>query len=129
MITVLLADDQQELRDIHTGYMRRHGINVLTASDGEDALDSIRQNRPDVVVLDHSMPGRCGIDVARALKADPDTAAIPVLLMTAHAYGAVGKRAREAGCVSFLSKPCGPRRVLEEVLRFAPAGEATAVRA
>jgi two-component system, cell cycle response regulator DivK len=126
VMTILLADDQQEMRAIHADYLRRHGFTVICASDGNEALDRARSSRPDVIVLDHSMPGRRGIDVAFALKADPDTAHIPVLLMTAHAYGAVGRRAREAGCVGFLAKPCGPRRVLEEVRRFVGPVEANA---
>jgi two-component system, cell cycle response regulator DivK len=118
---VLLADDQPEMRSIHADYLSSHGITVICASDGNEAMAHARQALPDVIVLDHSMPGRRGIEVARALRADPDTAHIPVLLMTAHAYGAVGRRAREAGCVAFLAKPCGPRRVLDEVRRFAAA--------
>jgi two-component system, cell cycle response regulator DivK len=116
--TVLLADDQHELLAVHMEYLSRHGFAVICATDGEEALDRARHGRPDVIVLDHSMPGRRGIDVTRELKADPQTAHIPVLLMTAHAYGAVGRRAREAGCDAFLAKPCGPRRLLEEVRRF-----------
>jgi two-component system, cell cycle response regulator DivK len=120
LIKILLADDQPETRDIHAGYMRRHGFSVITVGDGVSALEQARTGCPDVIVLDHSMPGRSGVDVARALKSDPLTARIPVVLMTAHAYGAVGKRAREAGCAAFLAKPCGPRRVMEEVRRHLP---------
>jgi CheY-like chemotaxis protein len=118
--TVLLADDQIEMSAIHTDYLQRHGFRVLTAEDGNTALARARAECPDVIVLDHSMPGCNGIEVTRALKADPATSTIPVVLMTALAYGAVGRRAREAGCVAFLSKPCGPRRVLQEVMRQLP---------
>lgn len=120
MITVLIADDQLETIAMHSDYLRRHGYNVVSVADGISALATVRASRPGVVVLDHSMPGRSGIEVARELKSDPATADIPVLLMTAHAYGAVGRRAREAGCDAFLSKPCGPRRLLEEVRRHEP---------
>lgn len=120
MITVLIADDQLDTIAMHADYLRRHGYHVVSVADGNAALDTVRSQRPGVVVLDHSMPGRSGIDVARELKSDPVTAGIPVLLMTAHAYGAVGRRAREAGCDAFLSKPCGPRRLLEEVRRYDP---------
>jgi two-component system, cell cycle response regulator DivK len=126
VFTILIADDQQEMRAIHADYLTRHGYRVLSVSDGEEALRQARCSSPDIILLDHSMPGRRGIDVARELKADAATAHIPVLLMTAHAYGAVGRRAREAGCAAFLSKPCGPRRVLEEVRRHVPAVPATA---
>lgn len=122
MTTVLLVEDQLELRAIHGTYLTEHGFRVLTASDGEEALRVTRAEMPDAIVLDHSLPLRSGIDVARALRADEATAGIPVILMTAHAYGAVGRKARAAGCVAFLSKPCNPSRVLEEVVRHTTAG-------
>jgi CheY-like chemotaxis protein len=121
LTTVLLADDQLEMCTIHTDYLQRHGFRVVTAADGNAALQVARTERPDIILMDHSMPGRNGIEVARTLKSSPETSAIPIVLMTALAYGAIGRRAREAGCVAFLSKPCGPRRVLQEVVRHLPA--------
>lgn len=116
--TVLVADDRLELVALHSAHLQRHGYRVLTATDGDAALALARAEHPSVAVLDHSMPGRSGIEVARALKADPATADITVLLMTAHSYGAIGATAREAGCVGFMSKPCDPSRVLREVASY-----------
>jgi two-component system, cell cycle response regulator DivK len=128
--TVLIVDDQFELRAIHGAYLERHGYRVLTAVDGDTALDTVRAQLPDLILLDHSLPGRTGVEVARELKSDPATAQIPIVMVTAHPYGAVGRKARAAGCAAFLAKPCMPRRVLEEVIRFTgPApdgGRATA---
>lgn len=118
MATVLLVDDQLELRSIHGAYLQMHGFKVLTAGDGELALETARRYVPDVIVLDHSLPHRTGVEVARELRAAARTAKIPIIMMTAHTYGAVGRKAREAGCSSFLSKPCPPSRVLHEVQRF-----------
>jgi two-component system, cell cycle response regulator DivK len=118
MATVLIVDDQIELRAIHGAYLEKHGYHVLTAATGEAALDSVRERQPDVILLDHSLPGRTGVEVAQVLKADPQTARIPIVMLTAHPYGAIGRKARAAGCSAFLSKPCMPRRVLEEVMRF-----------
>jgi two-component system, cell cycle response regulator DivK len=118
MTTVLFVDDQFELRAIHGTYLQEHGFRVITAADGNAALISAREHSPDVIVLDHSLPLRSGIDVARELRGDPRTAGIPIVMLTAHAYGAVGRKARAAGCDSFLSKPCPPSRVLQEVVRF-----------
>lgn len=123
MTTVLLVEDQFELRAIHGTYLAEHGFRVLTASDGEGALSLTRNELPDVIVLDHSLHGRTtGIDVARSLQDDPSTAQIPIIMLTAHTYGAIGMKARAAGCVAFLSKPCNPSRVLEEVQRFVGPG-------
>jgi len=115
MTTVLLADDQLELRSIHSAYLQSHGFRVLTAEDGLSALEVARAHHPDIIVLDHSMPRCTGIEVARELQLRKDTSCIPIIMLTAHTYGAVGRKAREAGCVSFLTKPCPPSRVLHEI--------------
>lgn len=117
MKTVLFVDDQLELCAIHGQYLQRHGYRVLTASDADSGLEAARAQHPDVIFLDYSMPNRSGIDVARELKQDPATSWIPIILMTAMPYGAVGRRARDVGCAAFVSKPCGPKRVLQEVER------------
>jgi two-component system, cell cycle response regulator DivK len=121
MTTVLLVDDQFELLAVHGTYLREHGYRVLTAADGNDALRSARANVPDIIVLDHSLPGCTGVEVARELRQDPATAGIPIVMMTAHAYGAVGRKARAAGCVAFLAKPCRPSRVHQEIVRHVSA--------
>jgi two-component system, cell cycle response regulator DivK len=126
MTTVLLVDDQFELRAIHGTYLQEHGYRVVTAGDGNRALERARADAPDVIVLDHSLPGRTGVEVARELSRDPQTAGIPIVMMTAHSYGAVGQKARAAGCVAFLSKPCSPSRVLQEVMRQTRRGGAAA---
>jgi len=118
MPTILFVEDQLELQLLHVTYLQRQGYEVLTAGDGDRALELARTHRPDMIVMDHSIPRRTGIEVARELRADPNTAAIPIVLMTALAYGAVGQRAREAGCVAFLAKPCLPSRLLVEVRRL-----------
>lgn len=119
---VLLVDDRLELLALHGSYLHEHGYRVLTAQDGETGLRYAREHRPAVIVLDHSMPRRSGLEVARELKADSVTRAIPILLMTAHSYGAVGVAAKEAGCETFLSKPVAPSRMLREVSVHLPAG-------
>lgn len=112
---VLLVDDRLEILALHSTYLHQHGYRVLTAGDGDTALDYARAHHPAVMVLDHSMPYRTGIEVARELKRDAATRDIPILLMTAHSYGAVGMAAKEAGCDRFLSKPVEPSRMLREV--------------
>jgi CheY-like chemotaxis protein len=118
MTTVLLVEDQLELRAVFEAYLVGHGYRVLTADDGIAGLAAARASHPDIIVLDHSLPHRNGVDVARELHTDPATAAIPIVMMTAHTYGAVGQKARAAGCVSFLTKPCPPSRLLQEVTRY-----------
>jgi CheY-like chemotaxis protein len=118
MTTVLFVEDQFELRAVHAAYLQSHGYRVVTAADGETGLQLARSERPDIIVLDHALPQRMGVDVARAVHDDPSLAAIPIVMMTAVPYGAIGMKAMAAGCVGFLSKPCAPSRLLQEVRRF-----------
>lgn len=106
-----------ELCAVHSAYLRQNGYSVLTAGDGETALELVRQHHPGVIVLDHSLPRRTGIEVTRDIRSDPATAAIPVILLTAHSYGAIGMAAQQAGVSLFLPKPADPSRVLREVER------------
>lgn len=112
---VLIADDQPQILALHAAYLQKHGYRVYLAEDGRTALERARMHRPDVIVLDYSMGSPNGVEVARALKDDAATANIPILLLTAHSYGAVGPAARAAGCSAFLSKPVVPSRLLHEI--------------
>lgn len=118
MSTILFVEDQFELRAIHTAYLQSHGFNVITASDGDAALILAREAHPDVMVLDHSLPRRTGVEIANIMQDDPELSGIPIVMMTAVPFGAIGRKALAAGCRAFLSKPCPPSRLLEEVKRF-----------
>lgn len=113
--TVMIVEDQLEFLAIYKLYLERHGYRVVAAEDGEVAVRFAREHRPNVILMDLSMPRLDGIEATRELKRSPETRDIPVVLMTAHTYGSVGRRAREAGCVGFVAKPCEPRRILQEV--------------
>lgn len=115
--TVLIVEDQIEMRAIATAYLERQGYRVLAADNGADAVRTARAERPDLIFMDVSIPGMDGIRATAELKRDPDTRAIPVVILTAHPYGSVGKRAMDAGCDGWLNKPCDPRRLLQEVQR------------
>lgn len=112
---ILLIDDRLELLAVHAAYLRKHGYRTLLAEDGTTGLAFARAYHPALIVLDHSMPDRTGVEVARELKADASTADIPILFMTAHTYGAVGAAAMAAGCAAFLPKPVEPSRLLREI--------------
>jgi two-component system, cell cycle response regulator DivK len=113
--TVLIVEDQIEMRAINAMYLHHHGYRVLATDNGLEGVEAARANRPDVILMDISMPGMDGIRATSELKRDPTTEDIPVLIITAHPYGSVGKRAAEAGCDGYLTKPCDPRRILQEV--------------
>ncbi|HET8656693.1 MAG TPA: response regulator [Longimicrobiaceae bacterium] len=113
--TILFVEDHLEFLAIYKLYLERQGYHVVVAEDGENAVRFAREYRPDLILMDFSMPGLDGIGATQLIKSDPETEQIPVVLLTAHAYGSVGRRAREAGCAAFIRKPCDPRRVLDEV--------------
>ncbi len=113
--TVLIVEDQLAIRAIHTAYLQHQGYRVLGVGNGNDAVRVARAQHPDIVLMDVSIPGMDGIDATAALKGDPATRDIPVVIVTALPYGSVGPRARRAGCDGWLAKPCDPRRVLLEV--------------
>ena len=116
--TVLIVEDQVEALAINKVYLERHGYRVLEATDGWEGLRRAREQHPDLILMDYTMPLLDGLGCTAELKKDPGTRDIPVLLLTAHAYGSVGRRAREAGCIGFVGKPCDPRRILQEVQRL-----------
>lgn len=115
--TVLIVEDQLEMRAITTAYLEHQGYRVVAAGDGLEGLRRAREVHPDLILMDISVPGLDGIEATAVLKGDPETSDIPIVIVSAHPYGSVGKRARDAGCDGWLNKPCDPRRLLEEVQR------------
>lgn len=115
--TVLIVEDQIEMRAINAMYLHHHGYRVLATDNGMDGVRAAREEHPDLILMDISVPGLDGIRATETLKRDPETGEIPVVIITAHPYGSVGKRAIDAGCDGYLTKPCDPRRVLQEVRR------------
>jgi CheY-like chemotaxis protein len=115
--TVLIVEDQIEMRAIAAAYLERQGYRVLATDNGADAVRQARTEQPDLIFMDVSIPGMDGIRATAEIKRDPATRAIPVVIVTAHPYGSVGKRAMDAGCDGWLNKPCDPRRLLQEVQR------------
>jgi CheY-like chemotaxis protein len=116
--TVLLVEDNPHNRKIFSGMLSHAGFRVIEAEDGHKALERVHADRPELILMDLSIPGIDGWECTRRLKADPRTRAIPILALTAHAMRGDEERAREAGCDGYMSKPISPKRVVEEVRRF-----------
>ncbi|NRF66875.1 response regulator transcription factor [Aquincola sp. S2] len=112
---VLIVDDVPDNLSLLHDALDEAGHTVLVARDGPSAIARAQQAKPDVVLLDAMMPGMDGFEVARRLKADPETAAIPIIFMTAlteteHVLAAFG-----AGGVDYVTKPLEPRQVLARI--------------
>lgn len=121
LATVLIVEDNEDNRIIYRTFLEHHGYQVLEACDGEAGVRSVRENRPDIVLMDISMPVLNGHEATKILKANPATAAIPVVALTANAATEDQRLAAEAGCDSYVAKPAEPRRVLAEVQRMLAA--------
>jgi CheY-like chemotaxis protein len=116
--TVLLVEDNLDNRTIYRTILEFSGYAVIEALDGEAALASAREQRPDVILMDISIPLLNGWEATRILKADPATSGIPIIALTAHALSSDREMAEQIGFDSYLAKPIEPRRVVEEVARF-----------
>jgi len=116
--TILLVEDNEDNQAIYSIILTHFGYSVLQAWDGECGVRMAREHAPDLILMDLTMPIVDGLEATRMLKADPATAAIPVIALTACAAAADQLAAEEAGCTSFLSKPVEPRAVAAEVRRI-----------
>ncbi len=113
--TVLVVDDDPVIQRLLRVNFEMEGYEVIVASDGMDGLERARAEHPDIVVLDIMMPKMSGLEVAKALKADPDTAWIPVLLLSAKAQEADLRAGDESGADGYLTKPFDPLQLLQRV--------------
>lgn len=116
--TVLLVEDYDDAREMYRDYLEFSGFVVETASDGAEALAKAQTVGPDVVLMDLSLPGIDGWEATRRLKADPATAHLTIVALSAHALSAEGERAREAGCDGFIPKPCLPSELVAQLANY-----------
>lgn len=114
---ILVVDDFEDNREMYTQYLRFNGYRVAEAVDGLDALTKAAALRPDLIVMDLSLPRLDGWEATRRLKKDPATSHIPVVALTGHALAGHEEGAREAGCDSFVTKPCIPADLEAEIRR------------
>ena len=119
---ILVAEDEPDNRRIVVRVLTVEGYETLKAADSHAAVALARREHPDLIVMDLAMPGIDGWEAARQLKADPETADIPIIALTAFALRGDEERAREAGCDDYLSKPCRPQTIREVVARFLAGG-------
>jgi CheY-like chemotaxis protein len=120
-LTVLVADDSSVNRRILAGLLESAGVQVITAAGGIEAVELARTHRPDLILLDLRMSDLSGFDATRRLAADPATASLPVLAVSASAWAEVRQQARDAGCLDFLPKPVKADVLFAKLQRFTGA--------
>jgi CheY-like chemotaxis protein len=112
---VLLVDDYPDAREMYSEYLKFSGFQVLEAGNGKEALQRALDDKPDIILMDLSLPVMDGWEATRRLKADALTQHIPVVALTGHALSSALDAARAAGCDRFVVKPALPDAVIAEV--------------
>ncbi|MBA3518329.1 MAG: response regulator [Rhizobiales bacterium] len=115
MARILLVEDNEMNRDMLSRRLTRQGHEVLIAMDGAAAITTTSAERPDIILMDMSLPVLDGWEATRQLKANPATQGIPVLALTAHAMAADKDKAIAAGCDDYDTKPIELPRLLEKI--------------
>ncbi len=115
MARILIVEDNELNRDMLSRRLIRNGYNILLALDGLQGVEMAQKEKPDLILMDMSLPTLTGWEATRRLKASPVTKAIPVIALTAHAMNSDRQQALEAGCDDFDTKPIELARLLEKV--------------
>ncbi|WP_067473294.1 response regulator transcription factor [Actinomadura hibisca] len=115
MATVLVAEDDADIRDLIVFKLEQAGHTVIAVGDGRTALREASARSPDIALLDVMMPGMSGIDVCRALRAQPATLALPVIMLTARAQESDVETGLAAGADDYIVKPFSPRELTSRV--------------
>ena len=121
MKKVLIVEDVEYNRDLLVQLLEEE-YEILTAADGASGIELAARHRPDLILMDLSLPGIDGWEATRRLKARPETAAIPVIALTAHAMHGDEDRARACGCDDYLTKPIDEDQLFARLARLLGAG-------
>ncbi len=115
---ILVVDDYQDAREMYAEYLQFSGFRVAEARNGNEAVEQAFALKPDLILMDLSLPGMDGWEATRQLKSDDRTRHIPVVALTGHALAGPSEGAKKAGCDSFVTKPCLPDDLVIEVRRM-----------
>jgi DNA-binding response OmpR family regulator len=113
--TVLVVDDDREIARLVRAYLEQAGFHALCAHDGASALRLLRAQRPDFLILDLMLPDADGLELARRLRADPASATLPILMLTARVDDVDRIVGLELGADDYVTKPCNPRELVARV--------------
>jgi CheY-like chemotaxis protein len=118
MAKILLVEDNEMNRDMLSRRLIRKGYEVVVGEDGEKGISLAASDRPDIILMDMSLPVIDGWEATRRIKAAPETTAIPVIALTAHAMASDRDKALEAGCDDYDTKPVDLPRLLGKIERL-----------
>jgi two-component system, cell cycle response regulator DivK len=117
---ILVVEDQEDNRRIVRDLLESVGWRLIEAGDGEEGVRLARSERPDLILMDIQLPVMDGYEATRQIKADPELRAIPIVVVTSYALSGDDKKAMEAGCDAYVTKPFSPRQLLATIRRFLP---------
>lgn len=115
MSKILIAEDERDIRDLIDFTLSYNGYEVITASNGEDALELIQREMPDLILLDVRMPRKDGYEVCKALKTEPSTSGIPVVFLSAKGQEAEVEAGLQLGAEAYILKPFSPNELVVQV--------------
>ncbi len=122
MPKVLVAEDEQDILELIRFTLEFNGFDVVTASNGAEAVARARQIKPDLILLDVRMPKMTGFEACQSLKAAPDTAAIPVVFLSARGQEADVKHGLSLGATDYILKPFSPEDLPARLWKILSAG-------
>jgi two-component system alkaline phosphatase synthesis response regulator PhoP len=112
---ILVVDDEVAIVRMLKDRLESAGFEVLTAYDGAQAVEVARQERPDLIIMDVTMPRMDGLTAAKQLRSDPTTAHIPIVMLTARGQESDEQAGYAAGAVRYFTKPFSPRQLVQEL--------------
>ena len=118
---VLVVEDYQDAREMYAAYLQFSGYRVAEATNGLEAIEKTLELFPDIILMDLALPKMDGWEATRRLKSDERTKHIPIVALTGHALAGHAEGARQAGCDSFVTKPCLPDALVAEIRRMLAA--------
>jgi two-component system, OmpR family, alkaline phosphatase synthesis response regulator PhoP len=126
--TILVVDDEEDILELIRFHLSREGYGVVVAASGEEGLQMARRNRTDLIILDLMLPGMDGLEVARALKIEPKTRSVPIIMLTAKGEDADIVAGLEIGADDYVTKPFSPRVLLARVKTVLRRGAAESIK-
>lgn len=120
MPKILLVEDNEMNRDMLSRRLLKRGFEVVIAVDGSEGVSMAESIRPDLILMDMSLPILDGWEATRRIKAEPDLRAIPIIALTAHAMSGDEQKARDAGCDDFDTKPVDFVRLMSKIEAYLP---------
>ena len=126
---VLVVEDYQDAREMYAAYLQFSGYRVAEATNGIEAIERATELLPDIILMDLALPKMDGWESTRRHKLDDKTRHIPIVALTGHALAGHAEGARQAGCGSFVTKPCLPDALVAEIRRMLARDQGTTKRA